>query len=307
MARPTPLRSMMRLVARGVRARGAAPAWELSGPRRKVAVERADIQVDPAHVRAYARATAGEGVAAFRGPEGVAPPFYPATWEVGLTLEMLAGLENPLPLGAMVHASTEMVWARPLPPGAAVRCRVELERVERTRRGLRLTVLARNWMGAGQLCCQGTSVFMLRMRAPGDTAGAPEPRADAAEAPADGWAELGRWDLPAGAGRRYARVSGDYNPIHLWPWTARPFGFRAPILHGYATAARAAHGIIEQRLRGDAGALRRMRIAFRAPLPLPSTAALLTHDAGPDRWFRLAAPGDGPVYAEGTYGGTIAG
>lgn len=306
MPRPSPLRSMMRLVARGVQARGATPEWALSGPRRKVAVERADIRVDPAQLPAYVRATAGGGIAAFRGLAGLAPPFYPATWELGLALEMFAGLDNPLPLGSMVHVSTEMLWTRPIPAGASVRCRVELEGVERVRRGLRLTVLARNWLGAGQLCCQGTSVFMLRMRAPRDApAREPEPpRAE--EAPADGWAELARWTLPAGAGRRYARVSGDYNPIHLWPWTARPFGFRAPILHGFATAARAAHGMIEQRLDGDAAALRRMRIAFRAPLPLPSTAALLVHDAGPERWFRVASPGGDTVHAEGTYGGVTA-
>ncbi|HEX6040163.1 MaoC/PaaZ C-terminal domain-containing protein, partial [Longimicrobium sp.] len=289
-------------------ARGAAPDWELTVPRRKVSVERADIQVDPAHVRAYARATAGDGIAAFRSPDSVAPPFFPATWELGLALEMFAGLENPLPLGPMVHVSTEMVWTRPIRPGESVRCRVELERVERAKRGLRLTVLSRNWMGAGQLCCQGTSVFMLRMRGPRDTgARAPEPRVEPAEprAPDGGWAELARWDLPTGAGRRYARVSGDYNPIHLWPWTARPFGFRAPILHGFATAARAAHGIIEQRLHGDAAALRRMRIAFRAPLPLPSTAALLASDAAPDRWFRVAAPAGDTIFAEGTYGAAV--
>jgi acyl dehydratase len=310
MPRPSPLRSMLRLVARGVQARGAAPEWELAGPRRKVAVERADIQVDPAHVRAYAHATAGDGIAAFAGPDLVAPPFYPATWEVGMALEMFAGLENPLPVGPLVHVSTEVVWARPIRPGEAVRCRVELERVERVKRGLRLTVLARNWLGAGQLCCQGTSVFMLRMRArdgAGSTTEAPRAEPAEAQAPVDGWSELARWELPAGAGRRYARVSGDYNPIHLWPWTARPFGFRAPILHGFATAARVAHGIIEQRLDGEAAALRRMRIAFRAPLPLPATPVLRIHDAGPDRWFRVAAPGDGPVYAEGTYGGAAAG
>ncbi|HVH13346.1 MAG TPA: MaoC family dehydratase N-terminal domain-containing protein, partial [Longimicrobium sp.] len=153
MERPSPLRSMMRLVARGVRARGAGPEWELSGPRRKVAVERAGILVDAAQARAYVRATAGEGIAAFRSPDSVAPPFYPATWELGLVLEMFAGLENPLPLGPMVHASTEMTWVRPIRPGETVRCRVELDRVERVRRGLRFTVLARNWLGGGQLCC----------------------------------------------------------------------------------------------------------------------------------------------------------
>jgi acyl dehydratase len=98
-------------------------------------------------------------------------------------------------------------------------------------------------------------------------------------------------------------VSGDYNPIHLWGLTARPFGFPAPILHGYCIAARAAHSLIEHCLGGDPGALRRMRIAFRAPLPLPTTARLLVNDDGPEHWFRVAAPGEGPVYAEGTYGG----
>lgn len=303
MPRPSQFRSLVRLVARGVQARGASPEWELSVPRRKVAVERAGIHVDPAHVQAYTRATAGHGIAAFRTPGSVAPPFYSATWELGLALEMLAGLDRPLPLGPMVHVSTDMVWARPIPPGEAVRCRVELERVERVKRGLRLTVLSRNWMGAGQLCCQGTSVFMVRLpKREGDDR-APDPPRDAA--PDEGWAQLDTWELGAGAGRRYARASGDYNPIHLWPWTARPFGFRAPILHGFAIAARAAHALIEQRFGGDAAALRRMRIAFRAPLPLPSTAALLASDAAPERWFRVAAPGaDAKVFAEGTYGGT---
>ncbi len=39
------------------------------------------------------------------------------------------------------------------------------------------------------------------------------------------------------APRAYARLSGDYNPIHLWRWTARIFGQPQPILHGMASAA----------------------------------------------------------------------
>ena len=73
--------------------------------------------MDPAHVRAYARATAGDRIPRSSAPQPVAPPFYCATWETALALEMFAGLETPLPLGAMVHVSTEMVWARPLPAG----------------------------------------------------------------------------------------------------------------------------------------------------------------------------------------------
>ncbi|HEX5871097.1 MAG TPA: MaoC/PaaZ C-terminal domain-containing protein [Longimicrobium sp.] len=303
---PSHIRSMLRLAARGVRARGAAPAFDVTSSRRKAACERTGIRVDPAHVRDYARATGGDPVPTFFDAPCVTPPFYCATWETALALEMFAGMETPLPLGAVVHVSTEMVWARPLPPGDPVCCRVELDRVERTPRGLKLTVLSRNWMGAGQLCSQGTSVYMVKTRTPADAPAADPSTPWRATGPApgeSGWTELARWPLTAGAGRRYARVSGDYNPIHLWPWTARPFGFRAPILHGYAIAARTAHALIAQRLRGDPAALRRMRIAFRAPLPLPATAVLLIDEAAAEHRFRVAAPDGATVFAEGTYGG----
>src|SRR6266487_1403229 len=46
------------------------------------------------------------------------------------------------------------------------------------------------------------------------------------------------WELPADLGRRYAAVSGDRNPIHLYRLTAWLFGFRRPIAHGMWAAAR---------------------------------------------------------------------
>ena len=38
--------------------------------------------------------------------------------------------------------------------------------------------------------------------------------------------------------RSYANLSGDYNPIHLFTWSARLFGFKQPIIHGMWTKAR---------------------------------------------------------------------
>lgn len=39
-------------------------------------------------------------------------------------------------------------------------------------------------------------------------------------------------------GLKYAYVSGDWNPHHLYTWTARILGYRAPIAHGLWTLAR---------------------------------------------------------------------
>lgn len=300
-----PLASMLRLVARGmVAGRGAEPMAEV--PRRKPALERVHAGVDAGLHARYLLATAGEGIEALA--DRTLSPVFPATWETAQTLELLSGLERPLPAGGVVHVEGELVQLRPLSLDDHVRCRVELERAERVRKGIRLTVSARNWTAGGQLCTQSTAVFLARTRTPAEDAPSTPPRSTARDEgdprgePPSSWDEVTRWSLRGDAGRRYAAVSGDYNPIHLWAVTARPFGFRRPILHGFCTQAMVAHALIQHRLGGDPAALRRLRIAFRAPLPLPSRVRLLVGDGIGVRWFRVTDEAD-TVYAEGTWAG----
>lgn len=87
----------------------------------------------------------------------------------------------------------------------------------------------------------------------------------------------GEWLLAEGAGRQYASVSGDWNPIHLWPWSARLLGMRQPIIHGMHTVAKAC-ALIERR---QGRRLTAITARFRAPIALGSTAALrLVEPAG---------------------------
>ena len=44
--------------------------------------------------------------------------------------------------------------------------------------------------------------------------------------------------MPSDIGVRYARLSMDWNPHHLYPWSARLLGYRAPIAHGLWTLAK---------------------------------------------------------------------
>ena len=304
------LGTMLRLAARGLAARGdQEPLPEV--PRRKPSVEHEGIALEPKRLERWLAATGGAGVARLNGPGAVVSPVFPATWEALQALELFAGLDRPLPAGGMVHVEGELVNLRPISPGDRLRCRVELDRAERVRRGVRLALTCRNWNAAGQLCTQSAMVVLARTRRPSDEHDDPAPRASGrgegdprAEPPAE-WDEVARWRLPGSAGRRYAAASGDYNPIHLWSWTARPFGFHRPILHGFCTEAMVAHALIEHRCDGDPGALRRLRIAFRAPLPLPSTARLLVGERIGQRWFRVVDEAGGQVFAEGTYVGGV--
>ncbi|HYN57703.1 MAG TPA: MaoC/PaaZ C-terminal domain-containing protein, partial [Motilibacterales bacterium] len=70
--------------------------------------------------------------------------------------------------------------------------------------------------------------------------------------------------------RAFGRVTGDINPIHLHAVPARVFGFPSAIAHGWWTTGRAAAELgIDEAVPG-----RRLEIAFRRPIVLPSTPVL---------------------------------
>src|ERR1700723_2765123 len=73
---------------------------------------------------------------------------------------------------------------------------------------------------------------------------------------------------PGARGRRYGSVSGDLNPIHIHPLTARLFGFPSAIAHGMWTKARSL-AALEARLPPAYTA----GVAFKRPILLPGKVA----------------------------------
>ncbi len=59
--------------------------------------------------------------------------------------------------------------------------------------------------------------------------------------------------VPADTGVRYSSASGDYQPHHLYPWTARLVGYNQPMAHGMWTLSRAVATIQEGEPGGDRG------------------------------------------------------
>ena len=67
----------------------------------------------------------------------------------------------------------------------------------------------------------------------------------------------------------FAAVTGDRNPIHLWPITARMFGFRKPIAHGWWVLGRAL-----AEMDRDVPPRAVVEAKFLSPVELPSTVTL---------------------------------
>ena len=73
-------------------------------------------------------------------------------------------------------------------------------------------------------------------------------------------------------------MTGDVNPIHLHSLSARLFGFKRAIAHGWWTTGRCAAALdVDAAVAG-----RRLEIAFRRPVLLPSAPILCSRPTPPD-------------------------
>src|SRR5690606_37413190 len=109
--------------------------------------------------------------------------------------------------------------------------------------------------------------------------------------------ELQRWRLRADAWLDFAKLTGDFHPVHWVTPYARAFGFGSTILHGFSTMARAMEGLQRTLFAGSVRAIRVLDVKFTKPLVLPAKVGL--YAKGSSLWVG-DAPG-GPAYLVGTY------
>lgn len=205
----------------------------------------------------------------------------PATWPhvliFALQAHLMAAPEFPLPMAGIVHVSNRIVQGRPLLVGDRPDLRCRSTNFVPHRRGTAFDLVGEARLD-GQLVWTGVSTYLaLGRQLPGLVAQLP-PQPDVPEVAVD-WAahRAGTWRLPADLGRRYAAVSGDYNPIHLSGLTARPFGFARPIIHGMYPLARAL-AVLDPRLPATFA----LNVDFTKPIQLPARVdfSLLADTAG---------------------------
>jgi acyl dehydratase len=102
------------------------------------------------------------------------------------------------------------------------------------------------------------------------------------------------WRLPGDLGRRYGAVSGDLNPIHIHPLTARLFGFPTAIAHGMWTKARCL-AALEPRLPDRFS----VEVAFRKPILLPATVQFGERSDSAGTRFSVRGAGKGTPHLDG--------
>jgi acyl dehydratase len=221
-------------------------------------------------------------------------------WGFALTGKTLEGVSYPM-LAAM-NGGCRLIQNAPLPAGEPLEVSARLESIDDDgRRAILEQRLVTGTRSSPEAVVAHLYIFVpLKQKkdAKANGNGKKEPGAvkEKARVPADA-KELAYWRLRADAGLDFAKLTGDFNPVHWVPAYARAFGFENTILHGFGTLARAVEGMNRGLFAGDVDALEEVHVRFTRPLTLPAKVGLYVSDG---EVFVGDAPG-GPTYLVGTY------
>lgn len=203
-----------------------------------------------------------------------------------LHLALLADPDFPLRAVGLVHPGFTVEVLDEVPADQPWDLRAWIEGSRHVRSGLEFDLRGEVTVG-GQVVWRSTAVTLSRSRAASGAQDSAVPRRDE-DGPWPGGSVLA---VPESAGRDFARVSGDVNPIHLHVATARLLGLRRPIAHGWWLAARTTALLaVDEAVPG-----RRLDIAFRRPVELPSAPVLASRTTPDGVDFALLPGGDGHV------------
>lgn len=243
--------------------------------------ELSGVEVDRDRLAAY------DAVCGFRLGDQL-PPTYPHVLAFPLAMALMTDSDFPFALPGLVHIANRISQSRPIDAGERLSFTASARGLRPHRRGRQFEVLAEAAV-AGEVVWTGVSTYLKlggeEERAAKRPAAKQDPKPPRAAAV---------WRVPGDAGRRYASVSGDSNPIHLHPLTARLFGFPRAIAHGMWLKARCL-AALEGRLPGRLVA----EVEFKAPLLLPSTVEFSVERTAGGHQFWVAAQRTGRTHLEG--------
>ena len=239
---------------------------------------RHDVPIDPRHVASYA------ALCGFPRKDTLPLP-YPHLLAFGLHLEIMTDASFPFPAIGTVHLENSITQHRPIGAAEKLQVTARPDNLRPHAKGQVFDLVTRVH-SRGELVWEETSTFLRR----GESSGVSTGSTTELSAPPTGTV----WKLPGDLGRRYAGVSGDHKPIHLYGLTAKAFGFPRQIAHGMWSLARCV-GALENRLPGDV----RVDVAFKKPVLLPGSVAFGSRATDDGYAFSLSNPKSGAPHLVG--------
>ncbi len=249
-------------------------------------------------VRDYIRHVGGDPSAY----KGLLPAHLFPQWSFPLASQTLRGV--PYPLFKVLNGGCRLQIHEHLPAGVPLRARARLESIDDN--GRRAVLHQRVVTGTEQTPNAITAdlyAIVVHDKKTRESNGVTEssPAKEKARVPHDA-EELARWSLRADAGLDFAKLTGDFNPVHWIPPYAKAFGFRNTILHGFSTMARTIETLQRTLFAGSIHALKSIDVQFTEPLVLPHKLGVyLGKRTDNGRTVHVGDAPGGPAYLVGTF------
>jgi acyl dehydratase len=175
------------------------------------------------------------------------PVTYPFALAVPLHMALMTAGDFPFPAIGLVHVRNRIVQHRPIDAREDLSVAVRAGNLQPHPKG-RTFELTTEYRVGDELVWEGLATIFRRggasssgAGANGSAAGGAASEKDEAPDPIDAIDvdPTTPWTIGGDIGRRYAKVSGDINPIHMHPLSAKLLGFPRAIAHGMWTKAHA--------------------------------------------------------------------
>ncbi len=216
----------------------------------------ANIKADSKKVAQY------RDVCGFQQDNNLLPLTFPHLLAFPLHLELMLLKDFPFAVMGMVHVRNEITQHRAINILEIMDVSCHFSDIRKTDKGFDIDIKTEIHI-TGELVWESISTNLVRKKT--DIASAPKSKDAQAELP---YKEF--WNLSSDLGRRYALVSGDSNPIHLFNLSAKLFGFKGHIAHGMWTKSRAVAALYN---KIDSEACK-VVVDFKLPIFLPATIQL---------------------------------
>lgn len=218
----------------------------------------------------------------------VVPLTMPQVIAAPLHMAVFTHSDFPLPAMGMVHVSSRITQERAIMAHEQLDILVWAEGQRQARKGVEIDLMTEVSVNGEKVWESVTTCLSMAAKGHGEkTAQQPVPDPDSTRSAV--------WKMASDLGRRYGTIAGDRNPIHLWPITAKLFGFKRHIIHGMWLLARAVAEMDDDLGEGRVV----VDVAFKRPVFLPASA---TFSSGPHNdgvAFRLDNPVKGKTHLFG--------
>lgn len=199
-----------------------------------IIAEQQDVKFDKEKIASYRK------VCKFSDDSNnLVPAIYPHILAFPLHLEVMLHPNFPVTPIGMVHLRNSIEQYRPIMMDESLTIRVQLGSECPSHRGYEFDIETRIY-SHGDLIWKSISTNLIRTKPVTNTE---KPQISKASKLKDikiteiEGSKTETIDMAKNWGIQYGLVSGDLNPIHLYPWSAKIFGFKKNIAHGMASAA----------------------------------------------------------------------